>query len=540
MASLSLALPARSQAADVSFFVVVKEQKFLQNDAGLPTQQGVGNPFRFGAQVLSATPGSVLDGALAAPGGASQTLVFNPLDAALELSFKFKTQAALDAAVAPGNYTFTLHTLHDGQRTLKLNFPAGAYPAPPHVSNFNAAQAITAGTDFVLTWDAFAGGTTNDLILLRIGDITGTQLLFETGEPGQPGILDGTATSVVIPANTFSASSNYLAELSFFKVVTKDATSYSGALGAAAFGSFSDFSLNASASQLQFDFVVRHFAFGGDFFGGFTPVIATPVAINSFRAEFIVRNDISYPPLASVSFTGPPGSGATNSPADPAAGAVGATGGIYFTTLSTNPPIAPAGLWLANYKNSLHRFTLSDPQATVRLVVPLPTVTVVNDTLQSLAWAYRSFDGSNLGGAPGFVSSLQLRALDVNSATIYLSPQLSAATLNYSLTNKLAWSSVTRLRMEYTDTAGNVFVITFKNSPAPLPAVLTPLSYSASAGFQLLLTGTSNHTYTIQTSTDLTNWIDLLATNLAANTAGVIDLTARNLSDRFYRAKTGN
>lgn len=103
-----------------------------------------------------------------------------------------------------------------------------------------------------MTWDAFAGGTTNDYINLLVGDSAGN-VLFQTPPPWEAAALDGSATSVVIPGGTLGASQTCQAQLSFFRVAARDAATYPGATGAVAFASINNrFSLATTAPQLRF------------------------------------------------------------------------------------------------------------------------------------------------------------------------------------------------------------------------------------------------------------------------------------------------
>jgi hypothetical protein len=78
---------------------------------------------------------------------------------------------------------------------------------------------------FTLTWDPFAGGTATDYILLTVGNKA-----FQTPSPGTNGALNGTSTSVTIPAGTLVPNSNYVAQLIFFHTTgTSNATYSTGA-----------------------------------------------------------------------------------------------------------------------------------------------------------------------------------------------------------------------------------------------------------------------------------------------------------------------
>lgn len=145
----------------------------------------------------------------------------------------FTTQAALDNQFGNGTYSFQISTVDLDVFFAQLSL-SGTFPNPPRVSNFAACQSVNAGADFTLRWDAFTGGTTGDGIWVTIEDDTGSTV-FQTGSPGAPGGLTGVDTSVVIPAQTLAAGTNYDCYLSFNRVTTLDGSSIPGALGIAAY-----------------------------------------------------------------------------------------------------------------------------------------------------------------------------------------------------------------------------------------------------------------------------------------------------------------
>jgi hypothetical protein len=115
-----------------------------------------------------------------------------------------------------GNYIFNVSAV-DSNQQVTVNLPAYVPPNSPQVSNYVAAQSVNPSLPFTLNWITFTNGLSTDWILFQIdGGPIGT--LFQTGVPGQPGALTGTATSVLIPANTLSASSTNTAVLAFYHV----------------------------------------------------------------------------------------------------------------------------------------------------------------------------------------------------------------------------------------------------------------------------------------------------------------------------------
>jgi hypothetical protein len=86
-------------------------------------------------------------------------------------------------------------------------------PNPPHINNFAAAQSVNATQAFTLGWDAFVGGTGTDYVNVAIGGN-----VWKSPDPGTAGALNGTATSVTIPANSLQPNSNYTATVAFYHV----------------------------------------------------------------------------------------------------------------------------------------------------------------------------------------------------------------------------------------------------------------------------------------------------------------------------------
>src|SRR5207253_2715446 len=106
-----------------------------------------------------------------------------------------------------------------------------AYPPTPQLANFDAAQSIHSATNFVLTWNAFTGGNSNDIVVLAVEDGSGTDV-FNTPDIFEPGMLDGTATSATITGGTLQVGTTYSGRLLFIKSGHRDTTSIPGALGA--------------------------------------------------------------------------------------------------------------------------------------------------------------------------------------------------------------------------------------------------------------------------------------------------------------------
>jgi methionine-rich copper-binding protein CopC len=124
--------------------------------------------------------------------------------------------AAFTTNFPSGNYIFNVSAVASNQQ-VTVNLPAYTPPNSPQVSNYAAAQSVNPSQPFTLNWITFTNGLSTDWILFQIsGGPIGT--LYQTLAPGQPGALTGTATSVLIPANTMSAGSTNTAVLAFYHV----------------------------------------------------------------------------------------------------------------------------------------------------------------------------------------------------------------------------------------------------------------------------------------------------------------------------------
>jgi hypothetical protein len=78
------------------------------------------------------------------------------------------------------------------------------------LTNFVAAQAVSASQPFTLAWDPFVGGTSSDFIYVTIGDN-----VWKT-PPGSSGALNGTTIAVIIPAGALQPNSNYTGTITFY------------------------------------------------------------------------------------------------------------------------------------------------------------------------------------------------------------------------------------------------------------------------------------------------------------------------------------
>ena len=231
------------KSPDARFWGLVKGQWLIQSGTGTPVLDGP-IPYRSYVFVEPSAPDAVTNASLRLPSGTPFPfpLKLAAYDGSWSSSQSYSNKASLDAAVPPGTYQLTIATLHDGTRTLPLYAPPDAYPNTPRISNYTAAQEINPNQDFVLTWDAFAGGTTNDYVSLAMYS-SGLKVFQTPDEPWKDGALNGLSNSVRIPAYTLGGGSNFYAKLMFLKATSVDRTSFPAAMGVVGYFKTTEFPL---------------------------------------------------------------------------------------------------------------------------------------------------------------------------------------------------------------------------------------------------------------------------------------------------------
>jgi hypothetical protein len=227
----------------VKRFGVVKGLAYLQTSDAAPAVAS--QPFLFQAFTDVSGPG-LLDVSLTLPGGSQVALTTSNGDSSPSLNADYATQAGLDAAYPPGNYTVTFHTSNQGTHAVTLPLPASTFPAAPQVVNFTAAQSVDPNAAYTVRWNGFPGGTTNDFVQFSVETADGNGV-FQTASPGQPDALNGTATAATIPAHTLAAGTTYRAQLIFARPLGQD-TSYG--LGFSAYFSQTRLPLSTSGTAV--------------------------------------------------------------------------------------------------------------------------------------------------------------------------------------------------------------------------------------------------------------------------------------------------
>ncbi|MGO8931987.1 MAG: Ig-like domain-containing protein [Limisphaerales bacterium] len=134
----------------------------------------------------------------------------------------FTSSNAFETAFPQGTYTFYVSATASNQ-TVPVLLPTDMkQPNSPHINNFAAAQSVNATQAFTLSWDSFVGGTSTDYVYVVIGTN-----VWKSPEPGAAGALNGTATSVAIPANSLQPNSTYSNSfVGFYHAIVKSNATY--------------------------------------------------------------------------------------------------------------------------------------------------------------------------------------------------------------------------------------------------------------------------------------------------------------------------
>ena len=225
-------------------YLIAKGVHYIQTGPGTPVLV-TNAPYQAMANVDPISSASIFSVTLMIPGGDILTLNTNDFDSQWEIKDSFSSRAAMDAAVPNGTYTFTI-TGADGTHMPSLSLSGDKYPNAPHISNWAALQNADGSGDILITWNAFAGGTTNDFVQVFVEDDMGNR--FSSGDgPGSPDALNGTNTSFIIPANTLAGGGHFTGEILFGRG-SFNTIAYSGVQGIAAYFKDTRFSLSTTSA----------------------------------------------------------------------------------------------------------------------------------------------------------------------------------------------------------------------------------------------------------------------------------------------------
>lgn len=140
----------------------------------------------------------------------------------LEAEAIFAEASDLEVIFPGGEYNSVLHGA-SGTAPIEVSLSFGTddqYPNAPTLQGLSALQTIDPNQPLTLSWGAMAGGTANDIIVVEVeGE---SACYFESPDLGEAGVLDGTATSITIPAGTLPPGRSLEAEVVFIRILDQD------------------------------------------------------------------------------------------------------------------------------------------------------------------------------------------------------------------------------------------------------------------------------------------------------------------------------
>jgi hypothetical protein len=225
-----------------SKFTIAEYAEYEQTNAAGAVPFG-SNSFHFEAVINLASNLTATSAMVTIPNIGPETMNTND-DSHFSYIVATNSFANLVSAFPDGEYEFIV-----SNNTTSISLPEfTTLPNAPTLTNYTAAQSIDATKDFTLSWVPFSGGTTRDYIDVQLSGKSGA--VFKSGEYLCPVSLNGTASSVLIPANTLATNQIYTAEIDFIKVLLLDTNSIPGDALQAGTESVTFTSVSTSAAQI--------------------------------------------------------------------------------------------------------------------------------------------------------------------------------------------------------------------------------------------------------------------------------------------------
>ena len=244
-----------TNSGSISLFKTVR---YVQTSASAPVIDPSEGAL-FGAFVASPTNNPVTQATLQF-NGTTRTLTnlgasLPGLPTEFMLTDSFSSESAMNAAYPPGTYTFTV-VRATGTAVVNLNLPAAAAPPTPQIVNLTQTLSFDPTADFTVQWLPFTGASTNDTISFDLNDSHGTD--FHAPDLCIPRPLTNTATSILIPKNTFGVGGVMQGSLTFDHLASVDTNTIPTMPAFAGYSKTTDFHAGSStATQPTLENVVR-------------------------------------------------------------------------------------------------------------------------------------------------------------------------------------------------------------------------------------------------------------------------------------------
>lgn len=240
-----------TRAADAQRFDLLKGIYFYQIGEGVARLQ-TNNCYRFTTQVYANLLGDVVAAAVTTPKGSRIDLLPDGDGDPFRYRDRFDPddRFAFENFYPNGTYSLYIRGLHDGERTMTFSITGDQYPAPPVLNNYNEANNLPYNQYNEISWQPFAGGTTNDFIQFQIEDLNGNNV-WETPDFGEEGALNGLDTRTIIPARRLAPGGIYFATIRFVRILASGSRQYPSVPGAVGYFSRTEFTVRAVSTTLD-------------------------------------------------------------------------------------------------------------------------------------------------------------------------------------------------------------------------------------------------------------------------------------------------
>jgi hypothetical protein len=224
--------------------------------------------------------------------------------------------------------------------------------------------------------------------------------------------------------------------------------------------------LSGSKGSLELVFFFPSGSFGGSTNGS----ISFPTRLQNYYALYNL-SDANFP--TNALFSGPAGSGLTNTPSAVFGANYQGGSAFYSSPQISVPPYPPGGLYQVNYKGQPQPFVLANPDAQNRQLVLVPNAIVdAAGQLTEVRWSYRDVNGNPIA-CPPFVTALEIRIDGIIGGRLHNGSPLPGET-NHVLSSTVFWTNVSSIQMVYNDTLENQYVMFYDLQEQPLQNVSGP------------------------------------------------------------------
>ncbi len=448
-----------AQDADL---IAIGKEKFHSQDSASGAVLEDFEPYGAFAFIGESSPGSILANPvpfILEPDMTTTQLVFE--EDGWNFEEDYDDMATLDSETPNGTYTINYTGTNDGAVSGSLTITGDAYPNAPSLTaaSFNALQSGSLSTGVTIEWVPFQGGSaTDDFILIEIETIGfgNSDIIFET----EPFEINGTITSVAIPAGLLEDGGGYEVCIEFFKSV--ESKEIGGASAAAFYGSDNCVAFgDTSRKSLQLNFFHDSGSFNSPASNQITTSIF-PLSNSQYSLSYGLEDDASnFPDESLVSFGAPAGSPFNGVTATSFFGPDQGVGFGNYQPNSTPVPMDASGL-SGTYSVSVSGVEAVSKEVDFSSVVEqslivVPTINLNPDnTIQSVDFVLKDLQNQEVTST-NFIHNLSINIFGADFTPLFETFDLSIETASIVTSSLIAWDDVQGLNFFYTTQSGNSY-----------------------------------------------------------------------------------